>query len=76
MAVRTLPCKRLLQYAIYMYCGEMERLGLNLASPILQVHLAQVKNWKGVEGTECSLWVFSNCPKLVFDNWRVVAACF
>ncbi len=53
-----------------MHFGEMESLGLSLASPILQVHIEQVQNWKGIEGAECSLWIFSNCPKLVFD-WQV-----
>jgi hypothetical protein len=53
----------------------MESLVLSLAAPILQGHVEQVQNGMGIEGTECSLWVFSNCPKLVFD-WQVVATCF
>jgi hypothetical protein len=51
------------------------KLGAYFCFPILQGHVEQVQNFEGVEGRWCSLWVFSSCPKLVF-NLQVVATCF
>ena len=49
MAMRALPCNRILQYAIYLYIywGGKERLGLSLAwklglHPVTLAHLADI----------------------------------